>query len=71
MSPSLKKLTGTVLIVTIAVLYALIATTIATAKLADANGLVHLVYFLISGMLWVIPAMFIISWMMRPAKPRK
>ncbi len=68
MNPRIKKLIGSVVIVLIAFLYAIIATTIASAKLADASGLVHLIYFLISGMFWVVPAMFIINWMMKPAK---
>jgi len=63
-----KKLIGTFLIVFMALLYALVATTIAAAKLADASGWVHLVYFVVSGLLWVVPAMFIITWMSRPSK---
>jgi len=63
-----KKLIGTVLIVAIAILYALVSTTIAAAKLADAHWTVHLVYFVVSGFLWVVPAMFIITWMMKPSK---
>jgi len=68
MNVRLKKLIGSVLIVVIAMLYALVATTIAAAKLADASGWVHLLFFLISGLLWVVPAMFIITWMTRPPK---
>jgi len=63
-----KKLIGTVIIVTMALLYALLATTIAAAKLADAHWGVHLIYFVVTGLLWVVPAMFIITWMMRPSK---
>ena len=67
----LKKLIGSVLIIVLAMLYALVATTIAAAKLADASGWVHLIYFLFTGMLWVVPAIFLISWMMRPPKNNK
>ena len=70
MNVRLKKLIGSFLIVIIAGIYALVATTIATAKLADASGWVHLIYFLVTGLLWIVPAMFIISWMMRPPKPK-
>lgn len=62
-----KKLIGSLLIVAMAILYALVATTIAASRLADAGGWVHLIYFLFTGLLWVVPAMFIISWMTRPA----
>ncbi len=63
-----RKLIGTFFIVGIALLYAVIATTIAAAKLAESSGWVHLVYFLVTGMLWVIPAMWTISWMLKPDK---
>ncbi|MEO0329054.1 MAG: DUF2842 domain-containing protein [Pseudomonadota bacterium] len=63
----LKKLIGSILIVVLAMIYALIATTIASAKLADANGWIHLLYFFVTGFLWIIPALFIISWMMKPS----
>ncbi len=61
-----RKLLGTVLLFVLVILYALIATTIATARLADSPGWVHLLYFLVTGILWVLPAMALISWMMRP-----
>ncbi len=59
----LKKLIGSLLILILAILYALIATAIATAQLGDAGGLVHLIYFGVTGMFWIVPAMFIIKWM--------
>ncbi len=71
MNVRLKKMIGSVLIIAIAGIYALVATTIATAKLADAGAWVHLAYFLVTGLLWIVPAMFIISWMMRPPKSKK
>lgn len=67
----LKKLIGSILIVVLAILYALVATTIAAAKLADASGWVHLIYFLVTGIFWVVPAIFLINWMMKPPKASK
>jgi RsiW-degrading membrane proteinase PrsW (M82 family) len=64
----LKKLIGVVLIVALVVLYALVATTVATYRLADSPWWVHLLYFMFSGVLWVVPAMFIIRWMERPPR---
>jgi len=55
-----------VLIVILAVVYALVATTIAAAKLAEAGALIHMMFFLVSGLAWVVPAMFLIKWMMKP-----
>ena len=64
----IKKLVGSILIVAMAIIYALVATTIAASRLADAGGWVHLFYFLFTGLFWVVPEMFIISWMTKSAK---
>jgi len=64
----LKKLIGTILIVALVVIYALVATTVATYRLADSPWWVHLLYFLFTGVLWVVPAMLLIRWMERPAR---
>lgn len=66
MPVTLRKLIGTVLLVALVVIYALIATTIAAARLSEAPGWVHLVYFLVTGVLWVLPGMAIVSWMLKP-----
>ena len=64
----LKKLIGTVLLVLLVIVYALLATIVAVAQLAESGPLVHLAYFLLSGLLWVLPAMAIIKWMSTPAR---
>lgn len=66
MPPRLKKLIGTILLIVLVVVYALVATTVAVARLQESSWLVHLAFFLISGLLWVVPAMFIVSWMAKP-----
>ena len=63
MPPRLRKLIGMLLLVTLVIVYALVATTIAVARLQDSSWVVHLGFFFLSGLLWVIPAMFIVSWM--------
>lgn len=65
MRESARKLVGTVLLVLLVILYALVATAIATARLADAPGWAHALYFMVTGIAWVVPAMFIINWMIR------
>ncbi|SIP90329.1 Protein of unknown function [Rhizobium sp. RU35A] len=62
----LKKLIGTVLIVILVMLYALLATTFATLALSQSPWWVHLAYFALTGVLWVLPAMLIIKWMAGP-----
>lgn len=66
MSQSMRKLVGSIAILLLVIVYALVATAIAAAKLADAPWWGHLAYFLFSGLLWVLPAMLIISWMLKP-----
>lgn len=68
MNPSARKLAGTLLLVALVVLYATVATAIAVAQLGDAPGWVHALYFFSTGFLWVLPAMAIISWMLKPAR---
>jgi hypothetical protein len=67
----LKKLIGTILLILLVIVYALMATTVAVAQLAESGPLVHLAFFLLTGLLWVLPAMAIIKWMILPPKPGK
>ncbi len=62
-----RKLLGMLALVALVVIYALVATAIATAKLTEFGPAGHLAYFFITGMLWVIPAMVIIKWMSGPS----
>lgn len=66
----LKKLIGTIVIIFIVIVYAIAATTVATLFLATSPWWAHLLYFFLTGFLWVLPAMLVIKWMERPAKPR-
>ena len=66
--PKLRSFIGTILIILIVSIYALLATTVATATLATAPWWAHLLYFLLNGLLWVIPAMLVIKWMAGPFK---
>lgn len=52
-----------VALVALVAVYAILSTAIAVAQLAESGPLVHLAYFFLSGLLWIIPAMFIIRWM--------
>lgn len=64
----LRKFIGTILIICLVILYAILATTIASAYLGTSPWWVHLVYFLLSGILWILPAMLIIKWMAGPIR---
>ena len=59
----LKKLIGTFLLVALVIVYALVASIVAVAQLSESGPLVHFLFFLFSGLLWVLPAMGIIKWL--------
>lgn len=62
----LRKLIGTVVLVIFVSVYALTVMTIAAAKLPGTSGLVQLLFYIVGGLLWVIPAAILIRWMSRP-----
>lgn len=67
----LKKFIGSLLLVVLVITYAVLATMIAVAQLAESSTVIHLLYFLLSGVLWVVPAMFIIKWMLTESRAKK
>jgi hypothetical protein len=70
MPKTLRKLIGVVLIIVLVLVYALVATTVAAATLGASHWSIHLLYFMVSGLLWILPAMAIIKWMERPDRPK-
>jgi hypothetical protein len=66
MSIRSRKLIGTVALLALVVVWALVAMAVAQPLLASANGLVAGLYYVIAGLGWVLPAMPLIKWMSRP-----
>ncbi|MCM2292144.1 DUF2842 domain-containing protein [Allorhizobium sp. BGMRC 0089] len=64
----LRKFIGTILMILLVTIYAIMATTIATLALNQAPWWIHLMYFLLSGLVWILPAMLIIKWMAGPVR---
>ncbi|OWV98429.1 hypothetical protein ATY81_18300 [Rhizobium sp. R72] len=62
----LRKFIGTIVLVVLVLAYAVLANTIAVATLGDAPWWGQLLYFLLTGLLWVLPAMVLIKWMAGP-----
>jgi hypothetical protein len=50
--------------------YALLATIIAVAHLGQSSVWVQLAYFFFTGFLWILPAMYLLWWMVQPPKTR-
>lgn len=66
MSARIRKLIGMIALVSLVIIYALIAVAVAVANLGESSNVVHLAYFFFTGILWIVPAMFIIKWMAKP-----
>ncbi len=65
-----RKLIGTFLLLGLVVIWALIAMAIAQGRVTELHWALQTVCYVLLGILWVIPAGFLISWMERPDRPR-
>jgi hypothetical protein len=61
-----RKLVGTLVLLIFLACYALAAMAVAVWTLPDASHLAQWLYYATAGLLWVVPAGFIITWMQRP-----
>lgn len=68
MPQKLRSFIGTILIIILVLFYALMAVSIASAYLGQSPFWVHLIYFTVSGLVWILPAMALIKWMAGPKK---
>src|SRR5262245_1484464 len=62
----LRKLIGAVALIALVVTWALVAMALAQAPAIKTNGLIEVVYYVVAGLGWVLPAMPLIRWMSRP-----
>jgi hypothetical protein len=62
----LRKLIGTVALLVLVCVWALLAMAFAQSALTDISGWVAALYYVVAGLGWVLPAMPIVSWMSRP-----
>jgi len=66
MSIRTRKLIGTVGLLVLVSVWGLLAMALAQSVLTDINGLVAVIYYVVAGLGWVLPAMPLISWMSKP-----
>jgi len=66
MSSKIRKLIGTIFILIFLVFYALIVAAIADPILRDAGKFGEFLFYLITGLAWIVPAGIVIKWMQRP-----
>jgi len=67
-----RKLIGTVALLVLVPVWGLLAMALAQSVLTDINGFVAAIYYVVAGLGWVLPAMPLVKWMVRPdaIKPR-
>jgi uncharacterized membrane protein YedE/YeeE len=61
-----RKLLGTVILLVLVAVWSLVAMALAQAPWIAGSRLVQFFYYVIVGLGWVLPAMPLISWMVRP-----
>jgi len=66
MSARKRKLIGTVLLLTLVIVWTLVAMALAPMVLPQLTGVLAFLYYVITGVGWVLIAMPLISWMQRP-----
>jgi hypothetical protein len=62
----LRKFIGTIALIALVVVWALVAMALAQAPVIFDNMIASIAYYVIAGIGWVLPAMPIVSWMSRP-----
>ena len=61
-----RKLLGTVALLLLAAVWSLMGMTVAQLPWLASSGLRQAIFYVVAGMGWVLPAMPIVSWMLRP-----
>ena len=64
-----RKLVGTIALLVLVTTWALLAMAFAQFALRAQSGLVAMLFYLVAGLGWVLPAMPLVSWMVRPDRP--
>jgi uncharacterized protein DUF2842 len=66
MSIRIRKLIGTMALLALVTVWALLAMALAQTILPTAGGTIAFLYYAVAGLGWVLPAMPLIRWMQRP-----
>jgi hypothetical protein len=64
-----RKLIGTIVLLVFLVVYAGAVAAISAGRITLAPPWAQLAFFVVAGLLWVIPAGLLIGWMQRPDGP--
>ena len=61
-----RKLIGAFALLALVTVWSLTAMALAQSVLTDVNGLVAVIYYVVAGLGWVLPAMLLVRWMAKP-----
>lgn len=70
MSVRARKLIGTILLLVLVAAWALIAMAVAQFAFSSPNSFGAWAFYVIVGLGWVLPAMPLVKWMVRPQSPQ-
>jgi hypothetical protein len=62
----LRKFIGTVALLVLVIVWALVAMALAQAPSIRDSTIASIVYYVVAGLGWVLPAMPLVTWMSRP-----
>jgi hypothetical protein len=66
MSIRQRKFIGAIVLVMLVLSWSMLAMAIGQFPAIKANGLIEAIYYVVAGLGWVLPAMPLIRWMLRP-----
>jgi hypothetical protein len=66
MTKRTRKFIGTILMLILVCVWALVAMMIAQFKVREIAGIAEFLYYVIAGIGWILPAMLLIKWMEKP-----
>ncbi len=67
----LRKLIGGVALIVLVLTWALLAMALAQSPAIRGNGVTEVIYYVLAGLGWVLPAMPLVRWMSRPSRGRR
>jgi hypothetical protein len=66
-----RKLVGAILLLLFLAAYSLVAMLVAVALQINGSKAAELAYYVVAGLLWVVPAAWLVKWMQKPDAPRQ
>ena len=66
MSMRTRKLIGAFALIVLVTVWSLLAMALAQSVLTNINGFVATIYYVVAGLGWVLPAMALVKWMVKP-----